>query len=56
MVVAKRVPEVRVIGWDAIVTDEGCYFYEGNPGSGVYDMQMSDQIGKKDLFYEYLRV
>jgi len=51
---AKRVPEVRVIGWDVALTKDGCAFFEGNPGSGVASMQIADGIGKKYLFYKYL--
>lgn len=51
---AKSVPEVRVIGWDVVVTEDDICFIEGNPGSGVASMQIADDIGKKALFYKYL--
>jgi len=51
---AKKMPTVRVIGWDVTLTDKGCIFFEGNPGSGVASMQIADGIGKKDLFLKYL--
>lgn len=51
---ALMVKEVRVIGWDVTITDNGITFFEGNPGSGVASMQIADGIGKRDLFYQYL--
>lgn len=48
-------PEVRVIGWDVAITDLGITFFEGNPGSGVTSMQGEDGIGKKKLFFEFLK-
>ena len=53
---ALRVPEVKVIGWDVTVSENGdIVLFEGNPGSGVASMQIADGIGKKDLFYQYLQ-
>lgn len=46
---------LRLTGWDVAITDDGCKFFEGNPGSGVASMQIADGIGKKDLFYKYLK-
>ena len=51
---ARRISEVRIIGWDIAITEQGIAFFEGNPGSGVASMQIADGIGKKELFYKYL--
>jgi hypothetical protein len=36
----RRLPEAPVIGWDVIVTDQGCCFLEGNAPPGIHVWQV----------------
>ena len=42
-------PEIKYVGWDIAVTEEGVEIIEANPHSGLGVLQMADKIGRRDL-------
>jgi len=51
---AAKIPEdMRYIGWDIAITDEGCELIEGNRRQGCNGMQL-DGIGKYNIIKKYV--
>ena len=48
----KLLPNMRYIGWDIAVTEEGCEIIEANYGQGSNGMQQ-DGVGKYDTIKQY---
>lgn len=49
------VPQVRHVGWDLAVTEEGdIEIVEGNSRTGLDVLQAPDQVGRKYLYEEYV--
>ena len=54
---AMALPQVRRIGWDVAVTQEGeVEFIEGNSKPAFRIAQISDQVGKKHLYEHHVQV
>jgi len=52
---AKKIPEIRSIGWDVSITQHGdVEFVEGNQGANFRIVQIADQVGKKHLYKEHI--
>lgn len=53
---ASIVPEVKYIGWDIAITDDGPLIIEGNSFPGVFQMKPSLSIKKEGLIPKYQKV
>ena len=47
-------PQLKMIGWDIALTEQGPIIVEMNTGTGVYSVQMGPKYGIADAFKEYI--
>lgn len=53
---AEKLPQVRSIGWDVSILEDGSIeFVEGNCGSDFDVLQINDQVGRKHLYEKYVK-
>ncbi len=56
---AKKIPEVKYVGWDVAITDKGAVIIEGNCFPGVYQIKPSfveDKVGLIPIFEEAMKI
>ena len=56
---AKKIPEVKYVGWDVAITDKGAVIIEGNCFPGVYQIKPSfveDKVGLIPIFEKAMKI